>query len=304
MSSKLPLVTIVTINNNSERTLDFIESVKRLSYPNIECIVVDNASSDDDLNKLRHNKDSYLLIENRKLQSFAQAVNTSIRFSKGKYILFAGNDCVLAPATIEPLVESLEGNQAIGAVSPKVKLLENPQEVYYAGFTEMHKITMQHKMIGRHKEDSAEFDKACFTSFPYPGAMMIPRSVIDRTCMMPEVYEHFFESFDWVTQIKKAGYNIYFQPKSLVYKQTRLHKDNSPARLYYLTRSKMLYTLRNRSGINLIASLAFHIFIFTPQLAFKLILNKKTSFVKAYAKGLLWSIKHVFDRNLYYNQLS
>jgi len=303
--SNQPLVSVVTVNKNSaERILHLVESVKRLSYSNIELIVVDNGSQTEDLNILHHNRGDFLLIENHHTNTYAQAVNTSIRFSKGKYIFFVGNDMVLTPGCLEPLVDSLEGNQAIGAVSPKVKMFEQPDLIYYAGYTEMHKITLENKIIGYRQNDRAEFEKASFTSYPYSRAMMLPRSVIDKTCLMPEVYELFFECFDWVTQIKKAGYNIYFQPRSILYKQTSTDDISSPARTYYFTRSRMLYTLRNRSGVNLIAGMLYHILTLVPRMAFKLSTKKKISYVKAYANGLFWALKHVFDRKLYYNQLS
>lgn len=43
-----PLVSIVTINfNQSEVTCSMIESLNLITYPNIEVIVVDNASDED-----------------------------------------------------------------------------------------------------------------------------------------------------------------------------------------------------------------------------------------------------------------
>ena len=45
--TELPLVTVVVVNYNYGRFLrDAVESVFGQTYPNVECIVVDNASTD------------------------------------------------------------------------------------------------------------------------------------------------------------------------------------------------------------------------------------------------------------------
>ena len=45
MSSQRPLVTIITINfNQLQHTLDLLKSLRKVTYPNFETIVVDNCS--------------------------------------------------------------------------------------------------------------------------------------------------------------------------------------------------------------------------------------------------------------------
>ena len=66
-SKDLPFVVIVSVNWNGWRdTLECLESVRRLDYPNYLIIVVDNASRDDSLARIREwaeKKEGYLLVE-------------------------------------------------------------------------------------------------------------------------------------------------------------------------------------------------------------------------------------------------
>ena len=66
-SKDLPFVVIVSVNWNGWRdTLECLESVRRLDYPNYLMIVVDNASRDDSLARIREwaeKKEGYLLVE-------------------------------------------------------------------------------------------------------------------------------------------------------------------------------------------------------------------------------------------------
>ncbi|HOI32690.1 MAG TPA: glycosyltransferase, partial [Bacteroidales bacterium] len=49
MAKKFPLVSIITVNyNQAEVSCALIESLNKISYPNFEVIVIDNASLDDD----------------------------------------------------------------------------------------------------------------------------------------------------------------------------------------------------------------------------------------------------------------
>ena len=63
----LPFVVIVSVNWNGWRdTLECLESVRRLDYPNYLMIVVDNASRDDSLARIREwaeKRKGYLLVE-------------------------------------------------------------------------------------------------------------------------------------------------------------------------------------------------------------------------------------------------
>jgi len=46
--AKFPLVSIIAINfNQLQVTIEFLQSVSKISYPNYEVIIVDNASKED-----------------------------------------------------------------------------------------------------------------------------------------------------------------------------------------------------------------------------------------------------------------
>ena len=50
-NSNLPLVSIVSINyDHPEVTCAMLESMRKITYPNVEVIVVDNASPEDRVN--------------------------------------------------------------------------------------------------------------------------------------------------------------------------------------------------------------------------------------------------------------
>ena len=53
--SNLPLVSFISINyNQSAVTLEFLESVYQITYPNFEIIIIDNASPSDNPDILKN----------------------------------------------------------------------------------------------------------------------------------------------------------------------------------------------------------------------------------------------------------
>ena len=61
-----PLVSIITVNYNQlVVTIDLLRSLQKISYPNIEVIVVDNNSPDNNSNILKIEFPDILLIKSK-----------------------------------------------------------------------------------------------------------------------------------------------------------------------------------------------------------------------------------------------
>ena len=157
---KKPLVSIITVNfNQSEVTLDLLKSLKNITYPNIEIIVVDNASPNDNPDKIKENYPEIQLIKSAKNLGFAGGNNVGVRASKGDYLMFINNDTEVPSGFLEPLVDLLENNEKIGMVSPKIKFFWDPSILQYAGITKMNPITLRNQGLGYYKKDGEEFNK-------------------------------------------------------------------------------------------------------------------------------------------------
>jgi len=77
------------------------ESLKKVTYPNHEVIVVDNASDGNDAQVLKEEFGDYIrLIQNDKDYGCGEGFNTGIRYalenSQPDYVLIMNNDIVVA----------------------------------------------------------------------------------------------------------------------------------------------------------------------------------------------------------------
>ncbi|MEI7895634.1 MAG: glycosyltransferase family 2 protein [bacterium] len=297
---KYPLISVITVNyNQSSVTCELLQSLQKISYPNMEIIVVDNASPNDTPDRIKELYPGIILIKSKENLGFAGGNNLGIRVAKGKYLFFLNNDTEVPAHIMEPMVELLENRPEIGAVSPKIKYFQEPGLVQYAGFTRMNPWTIRNKAVGYRQPDSPEFDQLTSTNSVHGAAMMIPRRVIDEVGLMPEIFFLYYEEHDWAEMIKRAGYKIYYQPASFI-----LHKEsistgkNSPLITYYLTRNRLLFARRNFRGLPFLFSLFFQTFISFPKNTVLLLVKHQQEHLKAYLKGILWNFKNSCRDNL------
>ena len=184
-----PLVSIVTVNyNQSEVTCSMIESLNHISYSNIEIIVVDNASKEDSPLVIKQRFPAINLIMNPINYGFAAGNNFGIMKARGKYVLLLNNDTVVTPNFLEPLIEKMESDPMIGAVSPKLRFFHTPNTIQYAGYTSMHPYTLRNFSIGFNEIDKGQYDVDHETPFAHGAAMLVSMDVIKKVGMMSYIF--------------------------------------------------------------------------------------------------------------------
>jgi GT2 family glycosyltransferase len=289
-----PLVSIITINyNQSEVTKDLLRSLRKITYPSYEIIVVDNASPNDNPDSIKDEFPEIVLIKSNVNLGFAGGNNLGVRQSKGDYFLFINNDVEVPAGFLETLVETLENNTQIGMVSPKIKFHWNPDLIQYAGYTPMSHWTIRNNSIGYHQPDSALYDQAGPTASVHGAAMMISRRVALQVGLMTEIYFLYYEEHDWAEAVKRAGYQLFYQPASyILHKESLSTGKESPLKTYYINRNRILFARRNFKGIHLLFSLLFQIFVSIPKNSIKFLVSKRVNHFKVYWKAIFWNLTH------------
>ncbi len=303
MRKNYPLVSIITVNyNQSEVTCDFIESINNITYPNIEVIVVDNNSEDDDPSIIKKRYPNIIFIQNPINYGFAAGNNFGLMRAKGEYVFLLNNDIEVPVDFMEPLVDKLENNPKIGAVSPKIKFYYQPDTIQYAGVTPINKITMRNTAIGYRQKDIGQYDADAETAYAHGAAMMVPMRVVKEVGLMSYIFFLYYEEADWCERIINAGYSMYYVHNSYV-----LHKESistgklSALKIYYLNRNRLVFMRRNIIGYRFYLSLSYQIFVAIPKNAFKFLLQGKIVLFLAYYKAIGWNIKNIFSKEIHEN---
>lgn len=288
-----PFVSIITVNyNNTVVTGQLLESLKKIAYVNFEVIVVDNASNENPTEELKKIfPEAKVILSNENL-GFAGGNNLGIAHSRGEFLFFLNNDTELQERTINYLIERLQSDESIGVVSPKIVYFDQPSIIQYAGFTEINPITARNSTIGFMAPDNGKFDLPMETSFAHGAAMMMSREVVEKVGKMPEEYFLYYEELDWCEKIKRAGYKIFYEPKSVI-----LHKESmsvgkeSPSKTYYLTRNRILFMRRNYPGVPFFIFIVYFALVALPKNIVHFMILLKLQHVKSIFKGLAWNLK-------------
>lgn len=283
------MVSIITVNYNGYKdTCELIDSF--IEYENFpyEFIVWDNDSKGDDVRLLveKNYPENVRIIAGNANLGFAGGNNAAYKYSNGEYILYINNDTVIKEPVLENMVSLLAEREKAGIVSSKIKFFYNPDILQYAGYSPMNYYTVSNFQIGNGEKDEGQYDKPERTNYANGACMMIKRTVAEKAGFIPEIYFMFYEELDWCEKIKKAGYEIWYQPLSEVYhKEGMSIKMNTPFRYYYLSRSRILFARRNNKGIVLIISLLYMLFAVFLRDTAKCIIHGDFKMLKSVAKG-------------------
>lgn len=285
-------LSIITINYNGIKdTCELIDSIPFDN--NMEVIVVDNASKQDEASLIAERYPLVKVIRSQQNLGFAGGNNLGIRVAKGKYILLINNDTYIKNFNFDALINRLESSDKIGIVCPKLRFAWGNNPIQFAGYTPLTKITIRNQAIGFGEEDHGQYDTAHPTPYAHGAAMLIKRETINKVGLMPECFFLYYEELDWSIMFTRAGYEIWYDPACTVYhKESQTTGQNSPLRTYYITRNRLLLVKRNYKGIYKHLSYIYLIGIVATRDIIKYTLQGRFDLVKAVCRGI---INYQFD---------
>ncbi len=300
MLKEPPLISIIALNwNTTAITCDFLHSIReRNTYKNIEVIVADNGSTEDPSIACRAAYPGVKMVLNGENLGFAAGNNRAITVARGEYLFIVNNDTEFTPGLLEGLLEIYSDYPDAGMVSPKFHYFFQKGTIEYAGYSPVNALTGRNAMIGCKEPDQGQYDEIKETHYVHGGAMMVPRKVIEEVGLMPELFFLYYEEFDWSEQIKKKGYKIYYQPKSLIYhKESMTTGKASPLKTFYLTRNRILFMRRNTPWFAFLVFASYFTVFTIPKNTFGFLVKGQKAHLRSFWKGILWQ----FNRTITFN---
>lgn len=263
-------VSVVLLNwNGEEDTIECLDSLKSVDYPNYEVILVDNCSKKDSIDTIREYLDndvyySYDLIEKKDLDEFTKREDSNLIFilndenagfaggnnvalnyikdtCPSGYLMLLNNDTVITENLLTALVNKFNESDDTGFVGAN--------HFYYHDRTKLQ--TVGGGLIDLvHGECMAvtEFNRYDEFDFLTGSCVFMSCDVLRDVGVMCEDYFMYWEDVDWSTHARKKGYKLRISNTGCIY-----HKEGSSiqslSRIYYHTRNRILYMKRNTSGL-------------------------------------------------------
>lgn len=281
-------LSIITINYNGYAdTCEMVDSLnKQIHNLTYEIIIVDNASQNSEALLLQQKYPECIVIASEKNLGFAGGNNLGIRQAQGRYLLLLNNDTYFKDNSIHKLIDLMETNPRIGMVSPLIKYAQDEHTIQYAGFTPLSPITLRNKGVGCGDPDNGQYASAYRTAFAHGAAMLLKKDFIKIIGYMPENYFLYYEEMDWCTHLSKKGYEIWVEPRCIVYhKESASAGQNSPLKAFYMTRNRLLYAYRNLLPIQRWLSYLYQLGIVLPKNYIKYKISNQNDLAKATWQG-------------------
>ncbi len=254
-----PSVAVVILNYNGKEFLkDFLPSVVQSTYQNMTTHVIDNKSTDDSLAFLKKNYKDIFIYELEENYGFAGGYNEGLKRIVGfDYIVLLNSDVEVDKAWIDPIIELMESDNTIAACQPKVLQYANKNQFEHAGASGGWIDHLGYPFCRGRLFDTVELDKGQYDEaeevFWASGAAMFIRSELFHQIggFDASFFAH-LEEIDLCWRLKRAGYKIMIEPKSVVYHVGggTLGYEN-PRKVFLNFRNNLAMLLKNESGSKL-----------------------------------------------------
>jgi GT2 family glycosyltransferase len=133
-SDSLGLVSIIVVTfNNAKDIRACLDSLRAQTYRPVEIIVFDNASTDGTVDSIRIAYSEVRLVESEVNIGFAAANNRAAALAEGDFLAFLNPDTRVDPDWLLPLLQVLESDESVGAVTPSIVLADAPDKLNACG---------------------------------------------------------------------------------------------------------------------------------------------------------------------------
>lgn len=210
-----PLVSIIIpVYNQWQYTYSCLASIKAntngVSY---EIIIADDMSTDETVNISQY-VSNVVVVRDGTNRGFLLNCNNAALNAKGKYIFFLNNDTNVQPNWLDSLVELIESNQSIGMVGSKLIYPDGRQQE--AGGIIWDDASGWN--YGRLDDpEKAEYNYVKEVDYISGAAILVRHDLWTKLGGFDTRYvPAYFEDTDLAFEIRKLGYKVVLQPKSVI----------------------------------------------------------------------------------------
>jgi GT2 family glycosyltransferase len=192
-----------------------LDALKRQTYPNIEVIVADNASSDGSQALIQSEYPQVKLVQLPENRGFTGACNAGIRAAHGDYLALLNNDTEVDDGWAATVVDAFERHREIGIVASKMLLFDKRDHIHTAGdyFT----VDGRAGNRGVWQQDVGQFDKEEYVFSACGGSSAYRKTMLDQIGLLDDDFFFSLEDMDLAWRAQLAGWRCLYTPKAIVY---------------------------------------------------------------------------------------
>ena len=195
------------------------DNINSIKY---ELIIVNNNSQDQSIDYISKKFPDCKIINSKVNKGYAGGCNLGATNALGKYLFFLNNDTVVTKDCVNFLINTIEKNDNISSVQPKIKNFYNKDFFDYAGgcggyldylcypFVKGRIFDSIEKDIGQYDEESKIF-------WASGTAFLTRKDIFKKINGFDESLFAHMEEIDYHWKCLLLGYDIFSQPNALIY---------------------------------------------------------------------------------------
>lgn len=220
------IVSWNTKNLLKEAVASLYDDLNNTEIKDFEVFVVDNNSNDGSVEMIRHVFPQVNLIANQENLGFGKANNQALKICNGEFVLLLNPDTQVIPRSISSLLKFAENHPKAGIVAPQLlnddgsiqrscRAFPTFQGMFYelSGLSRMFpKVEKfrQYKMLDFDHTQTREVDQ------PEGACLLVRKQALTEVGIFDEKFFMLFEEVDLCYRIKKADWEIWFNPESKI----------------------------------------------------------------------------------------
>ena len=213
-------ICILVLNwNGAEDTIECVQSLKNLTYPNAEIVVIDNGSNDDSIPQIKAAHREVKILELASNRFFGGGNNAGLKWAQEAgfdYVVFLNNDTTVEPDFLEPLLAGFDVSTKVGIVAPLMCYYATPDLVWYGGGkVNLWSGVVEHQHIRKPVSTLATTIQK--TDYITGCCLMMPTKLASELGGFDPSFKMYGEDVDLSLRTRSAGYELLFIPKSKIY---------------------------------------------------------------------------------------
>ncbi|MFN2544844.1 MAG: glycosyltransferase family 2 protein [Actinomycetota bacterium] len=229
---------VVIVNYNAgEHLLRCVESlVTHAGEAEVEVVVVDNASRDGSIERIREAHPSVTLIQNQDNRGFASAANQGIRAAVAPYLFVLNPDAEISAGTLSRLIKLAGDRPRAAAIGPLVRDSDGslypsarkvPTIAEAVGHAFLHPFDPDNRFSRAYTMADWDRQSELEVSWVSGSCVLLRRAALEEVGLFDEGYFMYAEDADLCTRLRRAGWAVLFTPELEVTHERGVSTGNS-----------------------------------------------------------------------------
>ncbi len=210
-----------------------------------EIVVVDNASTAPDLDRVRDRFPACHWLMNTENRGYARGCNQGLAQVAADYYLILNPDIVVLPGSLDALVAFAAARPRAGIIGPQLLNDDGSVQESCRRFYTLRTLLLRRTPLGRVVPRSRTVSRHLMRDFDHlserpvdwvlGGCLLVRRDALARCGPMDERFFLYFEDVDWCYRMWRCGYEVVYTPAArFVHRHRRASARGPLTRSYWL----------------------------------------------------------------------